>query len=188
MGKALSDASPAAAAVFAAADDALGEPISTLAFEGPEEQLNLTVNSQPAILATSIAYMLRGRGSGWRLASSSRLLRRALHGPVQRDGRGRRHLARRRRAPRPRARQADAGVGRRWRHGGDHRPARRARRRAEPRPVRRWASSRSPIEIRPARSSSAASAPRSKAPPRRRRSWAPNERSSCRSASPHTPR
>ncbi len=58
MGKALCDASPAAAAVFAAADEALGEPISALAFEGPEEQLNLTVNSQPAILATSIAYVM----------------------------------------------------------------------------------------------------------------------------------
>lgn len=57
MGKALMDASPAAAAVFAAADDALGESISRLAFEGPEDQLNLTINSQPAILATSIAYV-----------------------------------------------------------------------------------------------------------------------------------
>jgi [acyl-carrier-protein] S-malonyltransferase len=57
MGKALRDASPAAAAVFAAADEQLGGSISSLAFEGPEEQLNLTVNSQPAILATSIAYV-----------------------------------------------------------------------------------------------------------------------------------
>jgi [acyl-carrier-protein] S-malonyltransferase len=57
MAKALREASPAAAAVFAAADEALGESISTLAFEGPEDQLNLTVNSQPAILATSIAYV-----------------------------------------------------------------------------------------------------------------------------------
>jgi [acyl-carrier-protein] S-malonyltransferase len=57
MGQALSEASPAAAAVFRAADDALGEPISTLAFEGPADQLDLTVNSQPAILATSIAYL-----------------------------------------------------------------------------------------------------------------------------------
>ena len=57
MGQALADASPAAAAVFAAADEALGEPISKLCFEGPEEQLNLTVNSQPAIVTTSIAYL-----------------------------------------------------------------------------------------------------------------------------------
>src|SRR5262245_55781113 len=57
MGQALSEASPAAAAVFRAADEALGEPISALAFEGPAEQLDLTVNSQPAILVTSIAYL-----------------------------------------------------------------------------------------------------------------------------------
>jgi len=57
MGQALVSASPAAAAVFAAADEALGEPLSTLAFEGPEEDLNQTVNSQPGILATSIAYI-----------------------------------------------------------------------------------------------------------------------------------
>jgi len=57
MGQALSKASPAAAAVFRAADEALDESISTLAFEGPAEQLDLTINSQPAILATSIAYL-----------------------------------------------------------------------------------------------------------------------------------
>lgn len=57
MGQALAAASSAAASVFATADEALGEPISALAFEGPEDQLNLTVNSQPAILATSVAYL-----------------------------------------------------------------------------------------------------------------------------------
>ena len=49
--------SPAAAAVFAAADDALGEPITRLAWEGPEEELNRTENAQPALLAASIAYL-----------------------------------------------------------------------------------------------------------------------------------
>ena len=57
MGGALAAASPAAAAVFAAADVALGEPISELAWNGPEETLNLTENAQPALLATSIAYL-----------------------------------------------------------------------------------------------------------------------------------
>jgi [acyl-carrier-protein] S-malonyltransferase len=57
MGRALADASPAAAAVFAAADAALGEPISRLAWEGPEEDLNRTENAQPALLAASIAYL-----------------------------------------------------------------------------------------------------------------------------------
>jgi [acyl-carrier-protein] S-malonyltransferase len=57
MGKALAETSPAAAAVFRIADDALGEPISRLAWEGPEEDLNRTENSQPALLAASIAYL-----------------------------------------------------------------------------------------------------------------------------------
>ena len=57
MGRALAGSSPAAAAVFAAADAALGEPISRLAWEGPDEALDLTVNAQPALVATSIAYL-----------------------------------------------------------------------------------------------------------------------------------
>jgi len=58
MGRAVAAASPAAAAVFAAADDALGESISTLAWDGPEDVLNRTENAQPALLATSIAYLV----------------------------------------------------------------------------------------------------------------------------------
>ena len=58
MGRAIAEASEAAAAVFAAADEALGEPISRLAWEGPAEQLNRTENAQPALLATSIAYLV----------------------------------------------------------------------------------------------------------------------------------
>ena len=58
MGRELAATSPAAAAVFATADDALGEPISKLAWEGPEDRLNLTENAQPALLATSIAYLV----------------------------------------------------------------------------------------------------------------------------------
>ena len=57
MGRTLALASPAAAAIFATADEALGESISNLAFEGPEDRLNLTENAQPALLATSIAYL-----------------------------------------------------------------------------------------------------------------------------------
>ena len=57
MGKALVEASPAAAAILAEADDALGESISRLAFDGPAEQLDLTVNAQPALVAVSIAYL-----------------------------------------------------------------------------------------------------------------------------------
>lgn len=57
MGKALAEESPAAAAVFAEADAALGEPLSTLAWSGQSADLDLTVNAQPALLATSIAYL-----------------------------------------------------------------------------------------------------------------------------------
>ncbi len=57
MGKTLVESSPAAAGVMAEADEALGEPISRLAFEGPAEQLDLTVNAQPALVATSIAFL-----------------------------------------------------------------------------------------------------------------------------------
>jgi [acyl-carrier-protein] S-malonyltransferase len=57
MGQALAAASPAAAAVFAAADAALGESISALAFDGPADLLDRTENAQPALLATSIAYL-----------------------------------------------------------------------------------------------------------------------------------
>ena len=57
MGQALAAASPAAAAVYAEADDALGESISQLTWTGPAETLDLTVNAQPALLATSIAYL-----------------------------------------------------------------------------------------------------------------------------------
>jgi [acyl-carrier-protein] S-malonyltransferase len=55
MGKALFDAFPEARAVFQAADDALNEPLSRLCFEGPESDLVLTRNTQPAILTKSIA-------------------------------------------------------------------------------------------------------------------------------------
>lgn len=55
MGRALVDAFPESRAVLEAADAALGEPLSRLCFEGPEDQLQLTANTQPAILAASIA-------------------------------------------------------------------------------------------------------------------------------------
>ena len=57
MGKELADTYPAAKAVFEAIDDALDQKLSTLMFEGPEDQLTLTENAQPAIMAVSIAVM-----------------------------------------------------------------------------------------------------------------------------------
>jgi [acyl-carrier-protein] S-malonyltransferase len=55
MGKALCDESPAARAVFEEADAALGFSLSRLCFEGPEEELKKTANTQPAILTHSVA-------------------------------------------------------------------------------------------------------------------------------------
>ena len=55
MGKALADAFPAAREVFAEVDAALGEKLSQLIFEGPEAELTLTANAQPALMATSMA-------------------------------------------------------------------------------------------------------------------------------------
>ncbi|MET0679788.1 MAG: ACP S-malonyltransferase, partial [Burkholderiales bacterium] len=64
MGRALVERSPAAAAVFAAADAALGESISSLAWDGPAESLDRTEQAQPAILAASIA-ILEALREGW---------------------------------------------------------------------------------------------------------------------------
>jgi [acyl-carrier-protein] S-malonyltransferase len=64
MGKALADTFPAARRVFEQADRALGCAISQLCFEGPEDQLKLTANTQPALLTVSIAAfeVLREKG------------------------------------------------------------------------------------------------------------------------------
>ena len=55
MGRDLAERFPIAAQTFAEADEALGFPLSRLIFEGPEEELRLTENTQPAILAVSVA-------------------------------------------------------------------------------------------------------------------------------------
>lgn len=64
MGRALAEAFPICGETFAEADAALGMPLSRLCFEGPEEDLRLTENTQPAILAVSIAAyrLLASRG------------------------------------------------------------------------------------------------------------------------------
>jgi [acyl-carrier-protein] S-malonyltransferase len=66
MGKALADAFPEARTVFAEVDDALGEKLSTVIFEGPVEALTLTENAQPALMAVSLAAVrvLAARGLG----------------------------------------------------------------------------------------------------------------------------
>ena len=55
MGRNLADNFPIAAQTFAEADEALGFPLSKLIFEGPDEDLRLTENTQPAILTVSVA-------------------------------------------------------------------------------------------------------------------------------------
>lgn len=57
MGKSLADAFPVCRDTIAEADAALGEPLSAICFEGPEDRLMLTENAQPAILAMSVAVL-----------------------------------------------------------------------------------------------------------------------------------
>ncbi|RUW00821.1 MULTISPECIES: ACP S-malonyltransferase [unclassified Mesorhizobium] len=64
MGKDLADAFPEARRVFEEVDEALGERLSKLIWEGPEETLTLTANAQPALMAVSLAAVraLESRG------------------------------------------------------------------------------------------------------------------------------
>ncbi len=55
MGKVLAEASPVAREVFEEVDDALSQKLSKLMFEGPEDELTLTENAQPALMAVSMA-------------------------------------------------------------------------------------------------------------------------------------
>lgn len=66
MGRDLADAHPAARGIFAEADEALGLSISRLCFEGPESELQLTANAQPAILTASIAALRVVEEAGFR--------------------------------------------------------------------------------------------------------------------------
>src|SRR5580700_2156090 len=57
MGRALAQAFPAARRVFDEVDEALGERLSAVIWEGPAERLTLTENAQPALMAVSLAAM-----------------------------------------------------------------------------------------------------------------------------------
>jgi [acyl-carrier-protein] S-malonyltransferase len=72
MGKALAEAFPVAREVFAEVDDALSQKLSHLMFEGPESDLTLTENAQPALMSVSMAALrvLETEG-GWRLADKA---------------------------------------------------------------------------------------------------------------------
>ena len=81
MGKSLSEKHQDVKAIFDKADEKLNAPLSRLIFEGPQEELTLTFNAQPALLTTSIAILeyfsksgikarLCGRTQPWRIYSS----------------------------------------------------------------------------------------------------------------------
>lgn len=72
MGKALADASPAAREVFQEVDDALGQHLFRIMCEGPESDLTLTENAQPAIMANAIATLrVLEKEGGLRLADKA---------------------------------------------------------------------------------------------------------------------
>src|SRR3546814_15616998 len=72
MGKALADASSHAREVFQEVDDALGQKLFQLMSDGPEDQLTLTENAQPAIMANAIATLsVLEKGGGVTLAAKA---------------------------------------------------------------------------------------------------------------------
>jgi [acyl-carrier-protein] S-malonyltransferase len=81
MGQALAQTFPECRAVFEEADDALGAPLSRVCFEGPEEQLRLTENTQPAILTVSVAAarLLASRGIAPAMAAGHSLGEYSAH-------------------------------------------------------------------------------------------------------------
>ncbi|MDD5093359.1 MAG: ACP S-malonyltransferase [Dehalococcoidia bacterium] len=64
MGVDLVNQSPAARRIFEEADDALGFSISKLCFDGPEEKLRQTINTQPAVMTASLAFLQAAFGNG----------------------------------------------------------------------------------------------------------------------------
>lgn len=71
MGRDLAEAFPAAAALFEEVDDALGEKLSALIWDGPADELTLTANAQPALMATSLAAMRALEAEGVSVADAT---------------------------------------------------------------------------------------------------------------------
>jgi [acyl-carrier-protein] S-malonyltransferase len=72
MGRALSDAFSEARHLFQEIDDALGQSLSRIMWEGPDDQLTLTENAQPALMAVSLAVIrVLDRQGQWRLAEQA---------------------------------------------------------------------------------------------------------------------
>ncbi|PIE12191.1 MAG: [acyl-carrier-protein] S-malonyltransferase [Rhodobacterales bacterium] len=71
MGKALAEAYPVAKAVFDEVDEALGEKLSALIWDGAQDELTLTQNAQPALMATSLAAMRALEAEGASIADAA---------------------------------------------------------------------------------------------------------------------
>ena len=71
MGKELADAFPEAKAVFDEVDEALGEKLSSIIWDGPEDQLTLTANAQPALMAVSMAALRALESRGFQVTQAS---------------------------------------------------------------------------------------------------------------------
>lgn len=71
MGQALAQAYPAARAVFDEVDDALGEKLSALIWAGEQDELTLTQNAQPALMATSLAAMKALEAEGVKVSDAA---------------------------------------------------------------------------------------------------------------------
>ena len=78
MGRSLAEAYPAAKAVFDEVDEALGENLSALIWDGEQETLTLTQNAQPALMATSLAAMRALEAEGVTLAAASHVAGHSL--------------------------------------------------------------------------------------------------------------
>ena len=74
MGRALAESYAAARRVFEEVDEALGESLSTVIFEGPDDALTLTANAQPALMATSIATLRALEDTGVDVAATARFV------------------------------------------------------------------------------------------------------------------
>ena len=136
MGQDLAEAFPPARLLFEEVDDALSQHLSRLMFEGPESDLTLTENAQPALLAASLAVIrvLEAEG-GFDVARQVAYVAGHSLGEYSALAAARRRVGRRRGAARQAARPGDAkgGAGRRGRDGGAARPRYRRPRARSPR-------------------------------------------------------
>ena len=183
MGAALAEASRAARDVFEAVDEALGQNLFRLMREGPEDELKLTENAQPAIMAHALAVFAALTREGGVSPGKSRAIRRRAQ-PWRIFGFVRGGLVRSRHhretAQAARAGDAGRGAGRGRRDGGAARRGCRAC--AEDRrggsPEAKCAPS--PMTMTRARSLSRATSARSSGRSKWPRTWAPSARCCCR--------